>query len=64
MNRFGGLIFLVGLVIVGLSVFAEDLGITGESAGGFGWKQSVGVGVGALLVVIGAVAWSRRDRPA
>jgi hypothetical protein len=31
MYRFGGLIFLVGLVIVGLSVFAEDLGITGEA---------------------------------
>jgi hypothetical protein len=49
----------VGALLVVVSALADPLGI-GEG-GGFGWKQTVGVVVGALLFVVGGwLAYSRR----
>lgn len=41
-----------GIVLVAVSLLADTLGIGGHS--GFGWKQGIGVGVGALMIVAGA----------
>lgn len=42
---------IVGLVLFVVSAFADSFGI-GEH--GFGWKQTVGVVVGAVLLIVAA----------
>jgi hypothetical protein len=47
----GVLLLLVGIVLLAVSAGADALGVGG--AAGFGWKQIVGVLVGAALAVFG-----------
>jgi hypothetical protein len=42
-------ILAAGVILVALSIAADSLGVGNEP--GFGWKQGIGVGVGALLVI-------------
>ena len=46
------LVLAAGIIVVAVSLLADTLGIGGQS--GFGWKQGIGVGVGALMIVVGA----------
>jgi hypothetical protein len=63
MSRLPQLLVLAGIAIVAVSVFADDLGIGADGAGGFGWKQAVGLGLGAVIAIAGAVIWTRDSRP-
>ncbi|HXG75375.1 MAG TPA: hypothetical protein VNJ53_02265 [Gaiellaceae bacterium] len=57
-KRLGGLVAAAGAVLIALSALADPLGL-GE--GEFGWKQVVGVVVGALVAAAGlALAFWRR----
>ena len=49
-----------GIVIGALSAFGDSLGIGGSPD--FGWKQTAGVVVGAVLLVAGLAAWALRGR--
>lgn len=47
---------VAGLLLALASLFADPLGLGATS--GFGWKQTLGLLVGAALVVLGV--WPRR----
>jgi hypothetical protein len=50
------LMLVAGLLLALASLFADPLGLGGTP--GFGWKQALGLLVGAALVVLGV--WPRR----
>lgn len=56
----GGLLLVLGVVAIILSALADPLGL--GSGGGFGWKQIVGVIVGGLVLIVGAIVFSRARR--
>ena len=56
-TRMGWLLVGVGVVVLALSALADPIGI-GEG-GGMGWKQVVGIVVGALVALWGAVVLRR-----
>lgn len=47
----GLLVFVLGVLLALVSLFADTLGVGGEP--GFGWKQAVGLLVGVVLVAVG-----------
>ena len=47
----------IGVFIVLTSLFADSLGL--GSSPGFGWVQTFGVVVGALIVLAGVYLWRR-----
>ena len=49
----------VGVVLVLISGLADNLGLGGQP--GFGWKQTLGVVIGVLLVVTGLYFRRRND---
>jgi hypothetical protein len=51
---------VVGALLVLISVFADPLGL--GRASGFGWKQILGVVVGALVLLAGGYLWRRQGR--
>jgi hypothetical protein len=48
----------LGVVILLLSILADAIGVGRDE--GFGWKQTVGVLIGIVLIVVG---YYRRGRP-
>jgi len=52
-KRSGAILLALGVVLLALSALADPIGI-GEG-GGIGWKQIVGMVVGAAAIVIGAL---------
>jgi hypothetical protein len=55
----GGVVTAAGVALLVLSALADPIGL-GEG-GGFGWKQTTGVIVGAVVVVVGlALMYVRR----
>lgn len=50
-KRVGLVVALVGLIVLVVAAAADPLGVGG--AAGFGWKQILGVVVGAVLAAIG-----------
>jgi hypothetical protein len=48
---FGWIVIGVGVLVVVISLFADLLGL-GRSPG-FGWRQTLGVVAGALIVLLG-----------
>jgi uncharacterized membrane protein len=50
---------VVGALLVLISLFADPLGL-GRSPG-FGWKQILGVVVGALVILAGVYLWWRQS---
>jgi hypothetical protein len=54
-------VFVVGLVLLIVALFADQLGF-GASGSGFGWKQLIGTIVGAGLCIGGALGWWRITR--
>lgn len=63
MNRtlLGGLLVTVGAVVLILSALADPIGL-GSGGTAFGWKQTVGVVVGAIVVALGGVVFLRSRR--
>ena len=57
-TRIGWALAALGAVLVVVSALADSLGL-GEG-GGFGWKQTVGVVVGAVLALVGGAVARRR----
>lgn len=57
-RRIAALAVAAGLVVVALAALADPLGL-GEGSG-FGWKQAVGIVVGAVIALAGLVALRRR----
>jgi len=53
-------LMIVGILIVLIAALADPLGL-GRSPG-FGWRQTLGVVVGALVVAGGVYLW-RRGKP-
>jgi uncharacterized membrane protein len=45
-------VLVLGVVLVALSVFADQIGLGNDN--GLGWKQVVGIVVGGVLVAVGA----------
>jgi hypothetical protein len=58
MNRklLPALLAVLGVAIILVSALAEPLGL-GSPGGKFGWKQILGIVVGALVVVGGMILW-------
>lgn len=54
----GTVMLVVGVLLVLLSAAADPLGLGG--APGFGWKQMMGVALGAVLAIVGVVSLRRR----
>jgi hypothetical protein len=50
-RQIGYLVVAAGILLVVVSAFADPIGV-GEG-GGFGWKQGVGIVVGAVLAALG-----------
>jgi hypothetical protein len=48
---------VVGAILILISLFADLLGL--GRFPGFGWRQTVGVVVGALVVAAGVYLWRR-----
>jgi Na+/proline symporter len=59
-NRVGAVVAAAGVVIVVLSAFADPFGYGDE---GFGWLQTLGVVIGAGVLVLGlaAIYWKRGE---
>jgi hypothetical protein len=62
MDRTGVILIVLGLALAFVSGFADSIGLGDER--GFHYRQGIGVGVGALLVIVGVVAGIRRARGA
>lgn len=58
-TRVGGLLVGVGTIVLVVSAAADWIGV-GADGSAFGWKQTVGVVVGALVIVVGASLVRRR----
>lgn len=54
----GALAFIGGVGIVGVSVFADSLGVSGGGEG-FGWKQLIGAIFGGVIALLGVGAFFR-----
>jgi hypothetical protein len=59
----GVVVTVVGLLVLAIVVFADPLGIGGADDT-FGWKQIVGVVVGAVIAVAGIVLAASGEKPA
>lgn len=60
-GRILALIFIVvGLLLALVSAFADQAGL-GAVGSGFGWKQLLGLVVGAILAVVGIVLFRQDD---
>jgi hypothetical protein len=55
-QRAGLVVLVVGVLLVLVSLFADPLGVGGEP--GFGWKQTIGLVIGAAIVAF--ALWRRR----
>lgn len=62
MDRMGVVLIVLGLALAAASGFADTVGIGDDR--GFHYRQAIGVGVGAALVVAGVVVGLRRSRQA
>ena len=51
-RQIGYLVAALGALLIVVSALADPIGV-GEGSG-FGWKQAVGIVVGAVLVAVGA----------
>lgn len=58
----GFAVLAVGVIVVVVSALADQIGIGCGDA--FGWKQIVGVIVGAVIAVVGVIVASRGEKPA
>ncbi len=59
-TRIGWLLIGVGTIGLVLSASADWTGLGGDGGDAFGWKQTVGVVVGVLVIAVGAVLALRR----
>ena len=50
---------VIGILIILISLLADVIGI-GAAAGGIGWKQILGAGVGVLVCLAGIVISRRK----
>lgn len=57
-TRLGALLVVLGAVVLVLSLFADPIGI-GSGGSGFGWKQTAGVVVGAIVALLGLIVFVR-----
>lgn len=60
MDRMGVVLIVLGVVLAAASGLADTVGIGDDR--GFHYRQAVGVGAGAALVVAGIVVAVRRSR--
>lgn len=60
MKKIGPIAIAIGVIIVLVAALADPIGIGAEDSG-FGWKQVVGVIVGALVAIAG-IAISMRSQ--
>lgn len=58
-RNLGIALFVVGAALVIISILADTLGIGGQS--GFGWKQTIGVVVGAVILIAGLGEISKKE---
>ena len=56
----GGVVTGVGVALLVLSALADPIGIGGGDD--FGWKQMIGVAIGAAAIVVGLALLVRRDQ--
>jgi hypothetical protein len=55
----GGIVIAGGAVLLLVSALADPIGVGG--GGGFGWKQTTGLVVGGVMIVLGlALIYARR----
>lgn len=57
----GGVLAALGALVLVLSALADQIGLGSEGTS-FGWKQIVGVAVGAVVLFVGAAVYSRARR--
>ncbi len=53
-------VIIVGALLILIALFADPLGL---GSPGFGWKQVLGVVVGALVILAGVYLWSHGKAP-
>jgi hypothetical protein len=56
-KRYGVVLLALGAAVLVLSAFAGQIGIGADDP--IGWKQVVGMVVGAVAIVIGGAIWMR-----
>lgn len=59
----GFVVTAVGVIVVVVAAFADPIGI-GGAEDTFGWKQTIGIVLGAVLVVLGIILAVRGEKPA
>jgi hypothetical protein len=59
----GFVVTAVGVIVVVVAAFADPIGI-GGAEDTFGWKQIVGVAIGAVVAVVGIVLAVGGEKPA
>lgn len=62
LDRMGVVLIVLGVALAAVAGFADTVGIGDDR--GFHYRQAIGVGVGAALVVAGIVVGVRRSRQA
>ncbi len=60
----GSAVIAIGVVVVAVAALADQIGIGGEGADKFGWKQIVGVVVGVAVIASGFIAATLGEKPA
>lgn len=55
-RNLGLIVLIVGIILVLAAVTADLTGLGGQP--GFGWKQMVGAGLGAIVAIIGGILYA------
>jgi uncharacterized membrane protein len=58
----GWAVTTAGIIVVAIAALADQIGIGTSDA--LGWKQILGVVIGAVIAVSGFIIASRREKPA
>ena len=57
-------VIAIGVIVVAVAALADQIGVGGEGADTFGWKQIVGVVVGVAITVAGYITVMLGEKPA
>ncbi len=60
----GSAVIAIGVIVVAVAALADQIGVGGEGADKFGWKQIVGVVVGVAVIAFVFITATLGEKPA